>query len=250
MTETKKPICYICVDTEYTAHYSSKGNSCFAFAAVVVEPIKLGDDIMDKQVRDNAMISAHSFRPERTATSSKSTREFWQQEKNKTLFGKLLSEVGDTKGEMQRFRSLCDSLKLKYKRVDLIAWPASVDAPVIDSLMYRTFPGLEGIRDWTIGWKCVRSVYETAEDVYRPTLEKLQSMYGKQHDPLEDATWAALLWVHMKANPPDVEVGRVFDNLVKEEGLELATAWLYSGSEQTRRWYRNYMLLTSIEQPK
>jgi hypothetical protein len=198
---------------------------------------------MDEKVREKAIISTHSFRPERTSTSSKSTREFWKQEKNKTLFGKLLSEVGDTKEEMQRFRTLYDSLKGKYKRVDLIAWPASVDAPVIDSLMYRTFPGLEAPRDWTIGWKCIRSVFETAEDVYRPTLEKLQLLYGKKHDPLEDATWAAMLWVHMKANPPDVEVGRVMNRVEKERGRIEAFNWLKSTSDQTRRWYRSFMFI-------
>jgi hypothetical protein len=231
-TSPKRDRCFICIDTECVGHYSDPDNQCFAFAAVVVEPIPDGDDVRDVEVRRRSIVSTHSFRPERRGKSNKRTREFWQQAENKDRFGRMLAECQEEKGEIAKLRALFNDLRTKYKRVELVAWPATVDAPVIDTMMFRAFPEM----DWQISWQCIRTLYDVNKSVYQETLEFLQTVYGKQHDPMEDATWAAMLWVHMLANPPHLEVRRLVER-VRLDGTVDFNWWMDKKGDRFKRLY-------------
>lgn len=206
MTKRPEPLCFLVVDTEYVGHWTLPGNQCFAFAATAFRPLRLGDSALDEETRSKALVESHIFYPKLEGTPNKRTWDWWHDKERVELFDQLIALAQDKDKEIERFRELFQRLKTQFRRVEVCAWPATVDQPVIDKLWYGRWPDTDPRADWVIGWKCIRTLYMLDEDVYRDVLENLQSHFGKKHEPQGDTQWSGYLLLHILANPPHLEI--------------------------------------------
>jgi hypothetical protein len=157
MTKRPEPLCYLVIDTEYVDHWSQPGNKCFAFAATAFRPLKTGESVFDKETRRKALISSQVFHPRLDGDcSGGSSWKWWQEKERVELFQSLIACATDTEDEMRRFMDYFNELKKDFKRVEVCAWPATVDQPVVEKLIRQYWPNIDPFKDWVLSWKCIR----------------------------------------------------------------------------------------------